>query len=665
MNKIINLGIVAHVDAGKTTLTEQLLLSAGEIRQAGNVDNGTAHTDFMEIERKRGISVKAASTVLSWKDCDINLIDTPGHTDFAAEVERSVWVVDCAVFVISAVEGIEAQTEVIWKALKNLKKPVIFFINKTDRAGANPEKIFEDIKSRFTKNAEFFDDFCRDERPRSSVEIKPVLDDKSTGDREDRPYEINNKIAESVCEKSDVLLEKYFDGTIIKQEIEDELIKQFANCEIYPVLKGSAISGKGVPELLDLLCFICPDANLAGDSNGEVSGVIFKIEHNKQSGRLAHVRLYSGKVKNRDVIHNKSSGLDEKIVQIRKNKLQKTIDTGFLTAGDIGIICGFSNAKLGDILGAGKNIPPSYKIAAPLLRSKITPDNESKYPELVAAISELSAEDPLLEMHWEQGERELVVNVTGLIQIEILENIIAERFNIDAKFSKPSVIYKETPSNPGYGFEAYTMPKPCWAVIKFFIEPGERGSGYIYKSTVGDNKILYRYQSQIEQAIPDSLKQGPLGWNVTDLKITLVDGESHFLHTHPLDFIVTTPMAMMRGLVDCGTNLLEPMLDFRITADESLSNKIIGEIISMRGMFDSPLIINGRFTIEGRYPASTSIDFPVRLASITSGRGTLAASFSGYEPCPLELGATTPYRGINPLDRAKYILYIRGAIQGM
>jgi len=631
--KIINLGIVAHVDAGKTTLTEQLLFASGAIREAGNVDDGTAHADFMDIERKRGISVKAASTVLSWNDCDINLIDTPGHTDFAAEVERSVWVVDCVVFVVSAVEGIQAQTEVIWKALKNLKKPVIFFINKTDRAGANPEKIFDDIKNKFTKDVELFDGVY-----------------------------ISRQIAETVCEKNDLLLEKYLDGTISDNEIADELKKQFADCQIYPVMTGSAILGKGVPELLNLICFICPDSGLTNDSNGEVSGVIFKIEHNKQSGRLAHVRLYSGSIKNRDTIYNNTSGMDEKIVQIRKNKLQKTVDTGFLTAGDIGIICGFSNAKIGDRIGTGKNVPPSYKIAAPLLRAKVTPADENKYPELVAAISELSAEDPLLEMIWEQGERELVVNVTGLIQIEILENIIAERFNINVKFSQPSVIYKETPAKPGYGFEAYTMPKPSWAIIKFYIEPGERGSGYTYKSEVGDNKIWYRYQGQIEQAIPGALKQGPLGWNVTDLKITLVDGESHFLHTHPLDFANTTPMAMMRGLVDCGTTLLEPMLDFRITADESLGGKIIGEIISMRGTFDSPSIINGNFTVEGRYPAATSIDFPVRLASMTSGRGTLAAAFSGYEPCPLELGATTPYRGINPLDRAKYILWFRGAM---
>ena len=637
--KIINLGIVAHVDAGKTTLTEQLLYCSGAIRATGRVDDGTAHTDFLEIERRRGISVKAASTVLSLRDCDINLIDTPGHTDFAAEVERSVWVVDCVIFVLSAAEGIQAQTEVIWRALENLKKPVIFFINKTDRLGANPEQVLRDIKTRLANRAENFDGVNVDNLPREIEEI--------------------------VCEKDDALLEKYLDGSVQKPEICEALKKQFASCRIYPVLKGSALSGGGVPELLNLICGICPDSAPANNNSnkGEVSGVIFKIEHSKQSGRLAHVRLYSGEIKNRDVIHNKTSGLDEKIVQIRKNKLNKAVDAGFLTAGDIGIICGFANAKLGDIIGSGKNIPPSYKIASPLLRAKITPADANKYPELVAAVSELSAEDPLLEMYWAQGERELVVNVTGLIQIEILESILAERFNLDVKFAPPSVIYKETPTKPGYGYEAYTMPKPCWAIIKFFIEPGERGSGYTYESKVGDNKILYRYQSQIEQAIPGSLRQGPLGWNVTDLKITLVDGESHFLHTHPLDFINTTPMAMMRGLVDCGTTLLEPMLDFRITADESLSSKIIGDILAMRGTFDSPSIINGKFTIEGRYPAATSIDFPIRLASVTSGRGTLAAAFSGYEPCPLELGATTPYRGVNPLDRAKYILHFRGALQ--
>ena len=635
--KIINLGIVAHVDAGKTTLSEQLLYSSGMIRSAGRVDDGTAHTDSLEIERRRGISVKAASTVFSWRGCDINLIDTPGHTDFAAEVERSVWVVDCVIFVLSAVESIQAQTEVIWRALESLKKPVIFFINKTDRLGANPEKVFFDIKNQLVNSAVNFD----------GVNLAD--------------YILTQSVEESICEKNDNLLEKYLDGTVQKQEICEALKKQFTACEIYPVLKGAAMIGEGVPEILDLICEICPDA--AQDTRSEpVSGVIFKIEHNKQSGRLAHVRLYSGEIKNRDVVHNKTSGLDEKIVQIRKNKLNKAVDTGFLTAGDIGIICGFANAKLGDIIGTGKNIPPSYKIASPLLRAQITPPDDSKYPELVAAIKELSAEDPLLEMYWAQGERQLVVNVTGLIQIEILESVIAERFNLDVKFSEPSVIYKETPVKPGYGYEAYTMPKPCWAIIKFFIEPGERGSGYIYESKVGDNKIWYRYQGQIEQAVPDSLKQGPLGWNVTDLKITLVDGESHFLHTHPLDFALTTPMAMMRGLVDCGTSLLEPMLDFRITADESLGSKIIGEIIAMRGVFDSPSIIKGKFTVEGRYPAATSLNFPVKLASLTSGRGTLAAAFSGYEICPLELGATTPYRGINPLDRAKYILHIRGAL---
>ena len=636
--KIVNLGIVAHVDAGKTTLTEQILLLCEAIRTAGSVDDGTAHTDFMEIERQRGISVKSASTALSWKGVDINLIDTPGHVDFVAEVERALWIIDCVVLVVSAVEGIQAQTEVIWQALNNLKKPVIFFINKIDRAGADAEKVFGDIKEKFSQSAVLF----------SGANIENGI--------------FTQEIEEAVAENDDVLLEKYLDGNLSAKEVCESLNKLFFSCKIYPVLSGSAMFGKGIENLIDLIINICPAEN--GDvTKEEMSGVVFKIEHSKASGRLAHIRMYAGTIKNRDVVHNLTRNLDEKIVQIRKNKLQKSIDTGILSSGDIGVVCGFSHVHLGDILGSGKYIPPSCKMAAPLLKVKVTPPDESQYPKLVEAISELASEDPLLEMMWERDERELVINITGMIQLEILEALIFERFELKVTFSPPSVIYKETPSKIGYGFEAYTMPKPCWAVIKFLLVPGERGSGVSYKSEVGDQKILYRYQSQIEQALPGSLRQGPLGWNVTDIKITLVDGESHFLHTHPLDFIVTTPMAMMNGLVNTGTNLLEPMLNFRISVDESLGGRIIKEILDMRGTFDSPVISKGAFTVEGRYPAASSIDFPVRLASISSGRGMLSSYFSGYEICPLELGKTTPYRGINPLDRQKYILHIRNAYE--
>ena len=641
--KIVNLGIVAHVDAGKTTLTEQILLICEAIRTAGSVDDGTAHTDFMEIERQRGISVKSASTALSWKDVDINLIDTPGHVDFVAEVERAVWIVDCVVLVVSAVEGIQAQTEVIWRALHDLNKPVIFFINKIDRAGADVERVFGDIKEKFSQSVVMF----------NGANIESEI--------------FTQEIEEAVAENDDGLLEKYLEGGLTAEVICGNLGKQFFACKIYPVISGSAMFGKGIENLMDLIINICPNDyygdEKADNAKEDLSGVVFKIEHSKSLGRLAHVRMYAGSIKNRDVVHNLTQNLNEKIVQIRKNKLQKSVDMGMLSAGDIGVVCGFSHVQLGDVLGSGKYIPQSHKMAAPLLKVKVIPEDESQYPQLVDVISELAVEDPLLEMTWEREERELVISITGMIQLEILEALIMERFGLRVSFSPPSVIYKETPAKSGYGFEAYTMPKPCWAIIKFLLEPGERGSGVSYKSEVGDQKILYRYQSQIEQALPGSLKQGPLGWNVTDMKITLVDGESHFLHTHPLDFIMTTPMAMMNGLVSTGTDLLEPMLNFRISVEESLGGKMIREILDMRGTFDSPVISKGTFTMEGRYPAASSIDFPVRLASMSSGRGMLSSYFSGYEICPLELGKTTPYRGINPLDRQKYILHIRNAYE--
>jgi ribosomal protection tetracycline resistance protein len=204
------------------------------------------------------------------------------------------------------------------------------------------------------------------------------------------------------------------------------------------------------------------------------------------------------------------------------------------------------------------------------------------------------------------------------------------------------VIYKETPTAAGEGFEAYTMPKPCWAIVRLLMEPGERGSGLAFRSIVGPNQMLPRYQNHVEKCLPDALKQGLYGWEVTDLKVTLIDGEHHIFHTHPLDFFVATPMAVMNGLVNTGTTLLEPMLDFRISAPEDAGGRIMGDLVHMRSEFDSPVISKGSFTVTGKVPVSTSMDFPVRLSSVTSGHGVLTTRFSGYQPCAIELGAASP-----------------------
>jgi ribosomal protection tetracycline resistance protein len=287
---------------------------------------------------------------------------------------------------------------------------------------------------------------------------------------------------------------------------------------------------------------------------------------------------------------------------------------------------------------------------------------DAKLPELLKAVSELSDEDPLMAREWNSEERELTVNVTGKIQIEILDYLLRERYNLHAEFSDPTVIYKETPAKIGYGFEAYTMPKPCWAVVELKVEPLPRGAGYQFESIAAARDIAYRYQTHVETAVPETLKQGIYGWAVDDLKVTLVNGQHHHIHTHPLDFFLAAPIAVMKALTDAGTTLLEPLLRLKLSADESLSGKLIGDIIAMRGSFDSPVMSNGQVHVEATVPVATSMDYHARFMSLTSGRGKYSALFCGYAECPLELGATAKRRGINPLDRAKWILAKRGAL---
>lgn len=642
-SKLRNVGIVAHVDAGKTTITENMLYLSGKIRSLGSVDKGTTHTDWLDIERERGISVRSASTSFLWKAIQINLIDTPGHVDFSAEIERSLRVLDGAVLVISAVEGVQAQTELIWNALVRMKIPTIIFINKIDRIGSDVNRVLSEIHRLLSPNA---------------TQIQFVLEEGTTN-----PKVISalSGITEILAENDEEILSKYVSGTpILTKDLYDSLVQQTRRCNVFPILFGAALKGNGIKELLDTMVDLLPPP--VCNAEKPVSGIVFKLEHDKTLGRIAHIRLYNGMIKNRDVVYNITRDTYEKVNQIRKVIAPKYEDTGVLYAGDIASVCGLSSARIGDIVGNSEGIPPEYKLALPLLKVQAIPEDGSQYPQLISALQELSDEDPLLDLEWIRDERELHVKIMGLIQLEVLSSIIKSRFNINVTFSKPSVIYKETPSKTGEGFVSYTMPKPCWAVLRFKIEPGIRGSGLTYSAMVRDEDILQRYQNQVEKTIPDALKQGMYGWEVTDLKITLIEGQHHLMHTHPLDFIVATPMGIMDGLANTGTTLLEPIVWFRISVPEEIGDKVISDIIQMRGSFDSPKVDKGVFRIEGTMPVATSLEYPIRLGIISGGRGTITSSFEGYKECPIELGATTPRRGINPLDRAKYILSIRNAL---
>lgn len=644
--KNLNLGILAHVDAGKTTITEQLLFLSGAIRSAGRVDSGTAQTDWLEVEKRRGISVRASETTFQWSDLQVNLIDTPGHVDFAGEVERCLAVLDGAVLVVSAAEGVQAQTRIIWKALRAMEIPTLIFLNKIDRAGTDPGKVIAQIRKEL------------------SPLVFPVHEAVNAGEDNAAPA-LRDDLAEaalSACAEFEPEAEEaFFEEAEVSPEQLERWIKTGVHTgKIFPLLMGSAKNSVGVRELMEAAAKLLPPAE--NETDAPLSGIIYRVSHDPVMGKGAHLRLFAGQIRNRDAVPLASG--EQKVSQIRRILGAKSADLGALTAGEIGVVYGLSDAKIGDVIG----VPPkrhTERLAVPLLTVQAFAESDELQPKLAEALRELTDEDPLLDLEWIREKRELHLKVTGVIQLEVLTELIADRFGMKVHFSPPSVIYKETLSGTGMGKAVYLAPKPCWAIVELRAEPLPAGSGIEFRSEVDGGTLTWRYQNHVEQALPDSLKQGLFGWEVIDARFTLTDGNSHHFHTHPLDFFVATPMAVMDALENAGTTLLEPMVKVTLSADEGLLGRVVGDILAMRGSFGTPEIGGGIFTMEAVLPVASSLDYPVDFRSMSGGKGTYISEFAGYQPCPPELGATMERRGVDPRDRERWILHKRGAMAGI
>ncbi len=660
-----NIGILAHVDSGKTTLTEQLLFLTGAIRNAGSVDQGTTATDSLSVEKQRGISVRTATASTKWQGATINIIDTPGHIDFAGEVERALTALDYAVVIVSAVEGVRAHTENILKSLNKSKLPRLIFINKVDRAGADVSKVSEELKG-ISSEAHIVMTDISDEGTENCTVSR--FDEKT----------FCEKATEALADICDEAAELFIEDKVLTKEKAEKMIrKEISECRLTPVVFGSAKYSVGVKELADILVSFMPDSTRRSTEN--LSGIIFKIEHDKSLGKISHVRLFGGEIANRDEIEifppekshiaitdaveiEDKKSIKEKVSQIKRFCGAKSTDIGIVRSGDVAAVCGLPSAKNGFYIGTPLH-SDSANLVNPFLRVKVTPADSDplKVPALAAALGELSDEEPYIDAKWENGQKEITISTTGKIQLEVLSNLLKERYNLSAEFSPPTVIYKETPSKAGIGHASYTMPKPCWAVVEFNIEPMPRGYGVSYHGKLPNNQCFYRYQSHIRTSFNRCLEQGLYGWEVTDFRCTLVGGEHHTIHTHPLDFFVCTPMAFMNGLNNIETTILEPLLKIRIIAPEDLSGKIFSEIIKMGGEYDSPVIRSGTVTIEAIVPVATSMNFPEKLAAMTSGKAVLSQNFHGYRECNDGLRHINPRHGVNPLDRSKWILYARGA----
>ena len=662
-----NIGILAHVDSGKTTLTEQLLYLTGAIRRAGSVDDGTAATDSLSVEKQRGISVRTATASAQWNGTTINIIDTPGHIDFAGEVERAIAALDYAVVIVSAVEGVRAHTENILKSLDAANLPRIIFINKIDRTGSDTAKVISELKSITSQSYLVLSDIENEGLDKPAV---TVVDENK--------FCLN--ATEALADICDEAAELFLNEETLSAERATELVKQeIGECRLAPVVFGSAKYSIGISDLADVLVKLMPDSTRR--QTEDLCGIVFKIEHDKTLGKVSHIRLFGGEIANRDEVElfipetklsvqtdaveiEEKPPVKEKVSQIKKFCGARSTDTGIIRSGDIAAVCGLPSAKTGNFIGS-LAVSDSSRLVNPFLRVKVTPSDADplKIPALAAALGELSEEEPYIDAKWENGQKEITISTTGKIQLEVLSNLLKERYDISAEFSPPTVIYKETPAGKGFAKARYTMPKPCWAVVEFEFEPMPRGYGVSYHGRLPSNQCFYRYQSHIRTSFNSCLEQGLYGWEVTDFKCTLIGGEHHTIHTHPLDFFVCTPMAFMNGLSEIGSTILEPLLKIRVTAPEELSGKIFSEIIKMGGEYDTPVIRSGIATLEAIVPVATSMNFPERLATLSSGKAVISQSFHGYRECRDGEEHINERRGVNPLDRSKWILWARGAYQ--
>ncbi len=646
--KIRNIAVFAHVDAGKTSLTENLLFISGKIRRKGQVDDGNTQTDRLKIERQRGISVTSGIVNFDWKGIQINLIDTPGHIDFSAESIRSMMAIDAAIVLLSAVEGVEAQAENMIKLLQKHQKPFIIFINKIDRMGAIVEAVLNELQTDLKLNTLL----------QQSYKLKgdlPVVKNEWT----ENSFHDKLDIIEKIVSQDDVLFEQYLSNIPLRfEQLQKSLKSSVLSQQIIPVFIGSAKYNAGLEYLLNAIIDYLPGPKISE----KLAGIVFKINHIKGEGKWTAVRLFGGKITARDNVKNATENISEKVKLIKNTDLHQAQILSEFSAGEIAWVQGWQHAKPGDLIGETAITSYVVKPEEALLSTQITAVNPAETNKLVQAMQILHNEDPGLDFQYDADENELHIKLRGEVQKEIIEAILLERFQLAVSFSQPMIIYKETPTKTAEGFVRYWMPKPCWAIMKFKIEPGARGSGVQFQSEVSVNDIKKQYQNDVRKTIPKALQQGILGWQVTDIIITLIEGEDHEAHTKSNDFAIATPMGIMDGLQKAEMGLLEPILSYKIKTPDAFLGKIASELHKMRASIQGPEIINGSTKIWGEIPLATALKFPIKLNALTEGKAKYNAHFSHYDSCDISLGKTRAYKGISPLDTAKYILKARRAL---
>ncbi len=651
---ILTIGILAHVDAGKTSITESLLHHSGTTTSLGSVDKGSAITDGLAMEKSRGISIKASSVNFSWKNTLFQLVDTPGHIDFSAEVDRFLSILDGVILVVSSKEGVQAHTLNLWESLIERKLPVIIFFNKIDRDGVDIEQVFLDFQKDldaplFALN---YPDLSDPDHPKL---LSFINCDKHINSA------IIDKSMENLAECDETFLSQYLEGET--SNLEQVLEKGNQNIKtgvLYGSLFGSAKLGIGIDELLNSISTLIPQPK---NYFATTALKVFKVTYHEKKGRLAYIKSYGGPLKSKDTIRSQQLHKDIKINQIFKPHLGDLVQASELRQGEIGVITTSDIIVSGDILGSENLNDPYSKISNAVLGVEVKAKYPKDYQKLGEALEILNIEDPILDFKWFKEEKEFHLKILGPIQTEVLKENLILRWEIEADFHKPKVIYKETPSKSAEGYVRYWMPKPCWAIMTFLIEPAPLDSGVSFTNNVRTSDISNKYINEVKRAIPWSLKQGIHGYEVTDLSITLIEGTEHTAHSNPGDFLLATPMGIFKGLENSGTDLLEPMYAFEIKANQDLLGPISSDLNQMNAQIDAPVFDTNSFIIKGRVSVAEAMDYSIKFNGTTSGKGRLKLTLDGYKKTTITDDKIRKYKGVSPLDESQWILHMRGAFK--
>ena len=668
-----NIGIMAHIDAGKTTTTERILFYTGKTHRIGEVHEGTATMDWMEQEQERGITITSAATTCTWRDIRINIIDTPGHVDFTAEVERSLRVLDGAVAVFDAVHGVQPQSEKVWRQADKYGVPRICFINKIDKMGADFEHAVDTLRKRLNaKPVAIQIPIGQEDKFKGVVdliEMKSIVWQDDTIGAEyitgEIPAELQKKaeafhtaLVETVAENDDEMLHKFLEGEAISAaELRASLRKSTIALKVFPVVVGTAFKNKGVQPLLDAVVDFLPSPLDAGEvkgvnpDNGEIitrqpadsepfSALAFKIMADPFVGQLTFIRVYSGQLKSGDSVLNAGRGRSERIGRLLKMHANKREDINEILAGDICAAVGLKNVSTGDTICDEKHpiALESITFAVPVISVAVEPKTKADQEKMGMALSKLAQEDPTFKVHTDPDSGQTIISGMGELHLEIIVDRMMREYKVEANVGKPQVAYRETIRRKSEAEGKYirqTGGRGQYGHAKIRIEPNEPGKGYEFINEVVGGSVPKEYIKPIDQGIQEALEGGILaGYPMVDVKVELYDGSYHDVDSNEMAFKIAGSMAFKEAARKASPVLLEPVMAVEVVTPEDYAGVIMGDLSSRRGRIEGMEHRAGSQVIKAIVPLAEMFGYATHMRSSTQGRAEYSMHFARYEEVP-------------------------------